>query len=180
MSRWKWLVVALVIAGVAAGCSKKEEPAAPAPAIAPPASGEPQMPASHPPLEGQAGQMAPAPAGPREVQVPAEVQSAWKSVVLQVTNRSTETSQDVAIEIGQSAVVEGLEITVENFVPHFSMGGGTITSASNDTVNPAAQLTVKEGGTEVFSGWLFSLYPDAHPFEHETYGVVLKDFKKAE
>ena len=28
MSRWKWLILALVVAGVAAGCSKKEEPAA--------------------------------------------------------------------------------------------------------------------------------------------------------
>ncbi|HSH68978.1 MAG TPA: hypothetical protein VK997_03600 [Deferrisomatales bacterium] len=179
MSRWKWLVLALVIAGVAAGCAKQEEPAAPAPAAAP-AGGEPQMPASHPPLDGQAGQMATPPAGPRQVQVPAEVLSGWKSVVLGVTNRNTETSQDVTIDIGKSATVEGLEIAVANFVPHFSMGGGSITSASNDTVNPAVQLTVKEGGAEVFSGWLFSLYPEAHPFQHETVGIVLKDFLKSE
>ena len=178
MSRWKWLILALVVAGVAAGCSKKEEPAAQAPVTAP-ASGEVKMPASHPPLDGQGGQMA-APAGPRTVQVPAEVQSGWKSVVLQVTNRSAETSQDVPIEIGQSVVVEGLEITVASFVPHFSMGGGSITSASNDTVNPAAKVIVKEGGAEVFSGWLFSLHPDAHPFQHEAYGIVLKDFVKNE
>ena len=178
MKRWKWLILALVVAGVVAGCSKQEEPAAQAPPA--PASGEPQMPASHPPLEGQGGQMGTPPAGPRQVQVPADVQSGWKSVVLEVRNRGTETSQDVAIEIGQSVVVEGLEITVASFVPHFSMGGGTITSASNDTVNPAVRLTVKEADAEVFSGWLFSLYPEAHPFTHETYGIVLKDFRKSE
>ncbi len=178
MSRWKWLILALVVVGVAVGCSQKEEPATPAPAAAP-VGGEAQMPASHPPLDGQAGQMA-APAGPRAVQVPAEVQSGWKSVVLEVTNRTTAATQDVSVVIGQSVVVEGLEITVANFVPHFAMGGGSITSASNDTVNPAVQLTVKEGGAQVFSGWLFSLYPEAHPFQHETYGVVLKDFVKSE
>ncbi|MDF1556288.1 MAG: DUF2155 domain-containing protein [Deferrisomatales bacterium] len=179
MSRWNWMVLALVVVGVAVGCSKQEEPVAPAP-VAAPASGEPQMPASHPPLDGQAGQMAAPPAGPRQVEVPAEVLSGWKGVVLGVTNRTTGTSQDVSLDIGKSAVVEGLEITVANFVPHFSMGGGSITSASNDTVNPAVKLTVKEGGAEVFSGWLFSLYPEAHPFQHETVGIVLKDFVKSE
>jgi len=178
MKHWKWLILALVVAGIAAGCSKQEEPAVQAPPA--PASGEPQMPASHPPLDGQGGQMGAPPAGPRQVQVPTDVQAGWKSVVLEVTNRGTATSQDVAIEIGQSIDVDGLEITVVSFVPHFSMGGGTITSASNDTVNPAVQLTVKEGAAEVFSGWLFSLYPEAHPFEHETYGIVLKDFVKSE
>ena len=177
MTGWKWLMVAVLVAGVSSGCSKTEEPVAQAPA---PAAGEPQMPASHPPMGGMEGQMGVPPAGPRMVQVPADVQAGWKSVVLGVTNLASGAGQDVEVAIGQTVTVEGLEITVEKFVPHFAMGDGTITSASNDTVNPAARLMVKEGGNEVFSGWLFSLYPEAHPFQHETYGVVLKDFKKSE
>jgi hypothetical protein len=175
MLRWNWLILTLVVLLLVGGCSKKEEPVAEAPK---PAASEPAMPAAHPPVDGT--QEIVPPAAPRQIVVPEEVKAAWKSVVLQLADKGTGNTQDVTVSIGQSATVEGLEITVENFLPHFSMGGGTISSASNETMNPAVQLVVTEGGAEVFSGWLFSLYPDAHPFEHEKYGLILKDFKKAE
>jgi hypothetical protein len=170
----RWLIgLTLAVTVAAAGCSKEEPPQAakePAPAA------QPQMPASHPPAGGE-GMMG-APAGPREVVVPEDVQKTWKAVVLAVSERDGDKSQDVTIEIGKTATVGDLEITVESFLPSFSMGGGTITSSSADTLNPAARLMVKEKGNEVFAGWLFSMYPDAHPFTHEKYNVVLKDFVK--
>jgi len=161
----RWLIgLTLAVAVGAAGCSK-EEPQ-PQAAKEPVPAAQPQMPASHPP------------AGPREVVVPEDVQKTWKAVVLAVSELDGDKSQDVTIEIGKTATVGDLEITVESFLPAFSMGGGSITSSSADTLNPAARLMVKEKGNEVFAGWLFSMYPDAHPFTHEKYNVVLKDFVK--
>ncbi|MHB8763131.1 MAG: DUF2155 domain-containing protein [Deferrisomatales bacterium] len=170
---------ALAATMVVVACSKKEEPAPQAVQAQPApgqAMGQPGMPPSHPPMGGQDG--APAPAAPRQVVVPDEVKATWKSVVLAVTDRSGNTSKDVTIEIGGSATVGDLEIAVESFLPAFTMGEGNITSRTNETDNPAARLMVKEKGTEVFSGWLFSMYPDAHPFQHERYNVSLKDFVK--
>ena len=170
-----WMVALALAAALALGaCSKKEEPTAEAPQTQP--SVQPEMPASHPPVEGQQGQsgMMEQMAGPREIVVPDDVQATWKSVVLSVSDGVE--SQDLTVDIGQTATVGDLEITVESFLPSFTMAGGAITSKSNETENPAARLVVKEGGQEIFSGWLFSMYPDAHPFQHEKYGVLLKDF----
>ncbi|WP_029733703.1 DUF2155 domain-containing protein [Deferrisoma camini] len=171
------IVVAVALAGALAlgACSKSEEPApkaeAPAQKVEPSASHEAQP--------GGTGSMGAAPVK-RQVVVPDDVKAAWKAVVLTVTDKKENKSEDVTIGIGQTATVGGLEITVETFLPAFTMGGGVITSKSNDTENPAARLVIKENGQEVFSGWLFSMYPEAHAFEHERYAILLKDFVKAE
>ncbi|MDW7711217.1 MAG: DUF2155 domain-containing protein [Deferrisomatales bacterium] len=165
-----WLPAIALAAALALGaCSKKEEPAPAAAPAAPTA-----MPPSHPPMDAQPGAMGLA--GPREVVVPEEVKNAWKAVVLSVADLETNTTKELTIDIGEAVTEGSLEITVESFLPAFSMTGGVITSASNETVNPAARLVVKEDGAELFAGWLFSLYPDAHPFEHDRYELVLKDF----
>ncbi len=174
----RWLIGwTLAVALAVVGCSKEEPQPQAAKEPAPAPAAQPQMPASHPPAGGE-GMMGGAPAGPRAVVVPEDVQSTWKAVVLAVSERDSDKTQDVTVEIGKTATVGDLEITVESFLPSFSMGGGTITSSSADTLNPAARLMVKEKGNEVFAGWLFSMYPDAHPFTHEKYNVVLKDFVK--
>ncbi len=183
-----FLVGAIALA-IVTGCSKKEEPAPPTPKAAEPAK-QPEMPPSHaqapsaqpsspttPPQEGQTPPSMPAPTK-REVVVPEDVKKTWKAVVLQVTDKSANTSQDVTIDIGKSAKVGDLEITVEAFLPAFTMTADSFTSTSNETTNPAARLTVRENGKEVFSGFLFSMHPDVHPFQHEKYAILLKDFIK--
>jgi len=173
-----WLpVMGLAAALVLGGCSKSEEPK-PEAAKTPAPAGQPEMPPSHPPTGGQEGGMGMPASGPRQVVVPEDVKSTWKGVVLSVVDKETNASHDVTVDIGSSVTDGDLEITVENFLPAFSMGGGSITSSSADTLNPAARLVVKDKGAEVFSGWLFSMYPDAHPFQHDKYNVVLKDFVK--
>lgn len=180
----------LVSVGIAAAlgltaCQKKQEPppappkaempAAPAPGAMPP-PGMGGMPGGMP---GAApGGMPAAPAAPRAVVVPEEVSKSWKAVVLQVTDKKTNKTQDVKVDIGQTAKVGDLEVTVESFLPSFTMGGGNITSKNNNTENPAAKVIVKEKGAEIFAGWLFSLYPQAHPMQHEKYSLALKDFVK--
>lgn len=169
---------ALLIVG---GCAKKEEPAPEAAPKAAAPAGQVEASAAHdtkamPPGHEMGGKTPPQ----RQIVVPDEVKKGWKAVVVEVTDREKNTTEDVTIGIGQTAKVGDLEITVEAFLPSFSMGGGVITSKSNQTENPAARLVVKDKGVEVFAGWLFSMYPEAHPFQHERYALLLKDFVKAE
>ena len=187
----QWVVLALLPLVALAACGKKEEP----PPAQPPATAAPtpgpgdvtSLPPSHPPSGepgalpnmGQPGAGQPAmPPVPRQVVVPDDVQKTWKGVVLQVTTKGTNKSEDIKIDIGKTAKVGNLEITLEHFLPDFSMSGGNITSKSNQTQNPAARLVIKENGKEVYSGWRFSLYPQAHPMNLEKYDILLKDFVK--
>ena len=169
--------IALAAALALGGCSKSEEPK-PEAAQAPAPAAQPEMPPSHPPMGGQEGGMGAPASGPREVVVPDDVMATWKAVVLSVTDKQTNEAHDVTVDIGSTVADGELELTVEKFLPAFSMGGGTITSSSAETLNPAARLVVRDKGAEVFSGWLFSMYPDAHPFQHDKYNVILKDFVK--
>ncbi len=170
-----WLpAIALVASLMTLGaCSKSEEPKPAAPQAQAPAARQ-EMPPTHPPMDGPPAGMGMA--GPREVVVPEDVTNTWKAVVLSVADKVSNTTKDVTVDIGGSVTEGDLEIAVESFLPAFTMTGGVITSGSNETVNPAARLVVTENGAELFAGWLFSLYPDAHPFEHDRYELVLKDF----
>jgi hypothetical protein len=166
---------------VMGGCSKTEEPApAPeAPRAAAPAQ-QPEMPPSHPPVGEQQGQPGPMPGVPtkKEVVLSDEVRDAWKAVVLEVSDKAENTAQDVSVDIGQTVTVGGLEITVDSFLPAFSMSSGEFTSMSNETLNPAARIIVSENGEQIFDSFIFSMHPTVHPFAHEKYGILLKDFVK--
>jgi len=66
-----------------------------------------------------------------------------------------------------------LTLKVGSFLPHFTMAGDQITSATNNLENPAAQIEVFQGGKEIFHGWLFAKFPAVHPFQHDKYGLLL-------
>ena len=134
------------------------------------------------PLEEKPAENVPMPQVPTTVKIPDEIAGKWKAVVLEVTDKATEKSSDVTVNIGETAQLgeSGLNIYVEAFLPHFTMAGQVFTSASAELVNPAVRARITDGqGKELFYGWFFSLYPDTHPFEHPTYKVVLKDYVAA-
>jgi hypothetical protein len=85
------------------------------------------------------------------------------------------------VDIGSTFTIphSNISIKVENFLPHFMMEGTTLTSQSNEPKNPAAQVRIMEGGVEIFKGWLFTLYPTTHAFQHPKYGFTLVDFVPA-
>ena len=152
----KLLVLSLVAIGFAAGCNEKEnkEPAAsnPKPAKAPSA-----------------------------VVVPDQVKGKWKAVQIRVADKEAHLKKVYTLNIGSEFKLPGSDLTllVEAFLPHFVMEGTTLTSQSNDLVNPAAQLVIREGGKEIYKGWLFSLYPTAHAYQHPRYGFTLVDYLPA-
>ncbi len=131
--------------------------------------------------QGQMGQ----PAMPQKVEtvlvVPDGVKTKWKAVKINVTDKTSNKSQIITVEIGKEVQIPNsdLKIFVETFLPAFKMEGGTITSTSVDQpTNPAVKLKVFEKGEEVFKGWLFERFPNVHPFNHPKYALLLAGYEK--
>jgi len=40
--------------------------------------------------------------------------------------------------------------------------------------NPAARIAVVEKGNEIFAGWIFTRFPDVHPFQHPRFSLTLE------
>jgi len=164
------MVKRLALAGLALlivftfACKKKEE--------APPAG-----------MPGEPGGGVVVPPVAPEVSVPEDVKAKWSAVVLTVQDKTSGKSQDAKINIGGEAAVPGtpLKIQVVEFLPDFRMEGERITSASNELKQPAAYVRVFENGQQLKNPqtgdgyWLFSLMPQIHPFQHEKYGITLKE-----
>jgi hypothetical protein len=117
-----------------------------------------------------------APIGKPVVEVPEVVKGKWKGVVLVVEDKEKKTSKEHTVSLGEKFKIPGsdLGIEVKEFFPSFVMQGSSITSTSNDANNPAAQVVVTEGGSEVFNGWLFARYPTTHAFSHPRFAITLK------
>ena len=67
-----------------------------------------------------------------------------------------------------------LVVRADVFLPAFTMGGGAITSDGVEPQNPAARITVFEKGKEIFAGWIFTRFPDVHPFTHPRFELQLE------
>ena len=67
-----------------------------------------------------------------------------------------------------------LVVRADVFLPAFSMGGGVLTSDGVEPQNPAARITVFERGEEIFGGWIFTRFPDVHPFTHPRFKLLLE------
>jgi hypothetical protein len=134
------------------------------------------------------GKIQPAAAKPQPVKapsvvvVPESVKGKWKAVEIAVADKVAQRQKEYRIDIGSEFKLPGSNLTlkVETFLPHFIMEGTTLTSASNEPNNPAAQLRITEGGKEIFKGWLFTLYPTTHAFQHPQYGFTLIGYVAAD
>jgi hypothetical protein len=119
---------------------------------------------------------------PSLVVVPESVKGKWKAVKIAVADKSAHRQRVFTIDIGSQFNLpdSNLTLTVATFLPHFVMEGTTLTSQSNELQNPAAQLRISEGGREIYKGWLFTLYPTTHAFQHPQYGFTLVGFVPAD
>jgi hypothetical protein len=115
------------------------------------------------------------------VVVPESVKGKWKAVKISVIDKSTSQQKVYTVAIGSQFKLpdSNLTLTVENFLPHFVMEGTTLTSQSNELLNPAAQIRVNEGGREIYKGWLFTLYPTTHAFQHPQFSFTLAGYLPA-
>lgn len=149
-------------------CEKKEEerPGVQAPPVT--------MPESHP----QGGSpMFDLPQGELNISVPDIVKGKWRGVTLVVEDKINKSTKDYAVNLGMELTIPDskLVIKVGDFLPSFVMSGSAITSSSNEQDNPAVHVSIKEDGKEIFKGWLFAKFPTIHPFQHERFGITLKE-----
>jgi hypothetical protein len=107
--------------------------------------------------------------------VPPEVSRRWKAVKLVVLDKIRGTENIYVIPIGSQVTIpsSALTITVEAFLPAFTMEGRTITTSSNELVNPSAKIRISENGTPVFQGWLFAKFPNRQAVSHPKFGINL-------
>ena len=145
---YRWMTWVAVILLSAAGCDRPEDPPTP-------------------PKQKHKSAL--------QVVVPAGVKAKWKAVKIAVWDKATNQETVYAIEIGSDFPIpeSKLRIKVLSFLPAFIMDGKSISSISNETTNPAAQVTVSEGEKILFIGWLFSLYPMTHSFQHPRFSFTL-------
>jgi hypothetical protein len=97
-------------------------------------------------------------------------------VVLEVEDKQDGSKRDFRVEIGDSLMIGQLDVSVVYFLPAFAMGPGYITSSSNEPVNPAAGLEIREDHQTIFANAIFSRFPEMHPFQHDRWAIRLKGF----
>lgn len=169
MKTIKVIAVGLVLSVIVVGCKKKEEQPVPQTPMQPPMSSPMQAPMSP---HGNAG-----PKVEKTVVVPPSVKGKWNKVKLTIEDKASKKSSEYTVNVGSDFKVPNtnLRIVVGEFLPDFRMDETTITSASDMPNNPAVRVEVFENGKTIFKGWLYSKFPTIHPFEHERYGLTLKE-----
>ncbi len=162
------VLFAFTLAGAA--CKKKEPPPVPPPA---PGQGMPGAPGAP---QGMMG------GGPeKKITVPDAVKGSWKAVKVEVEYKKTKSKKTLTVPLNSDLKIPDTDMTLKagSFLPHFSMTADSITSSSNNLENPAVSIEIFQGGKEVFHGWLFSKFPDIHPFQNDAIGLkLLEGIKK--
>ena len=113
---------------------------------------------------------------PTRLEVPPEVQAAYSGIRLRWKDASNGKEGVIEVPLGGGTPLPDPSIVVraDVFLPAFSMGGGVLTSDGVEPQNPAARITVFEKGQEVFGGWVFTRFPDVHPFTHPRFKLLLE------
>ena len=177
------------------GCGKKEEgEQKPVVTQMPPSveeRGMAPMPESQAPGEVQQAQpmippvkgaMPPHPVGnqgkPKEIVVIDEVKKKWSTVNLLFIENGKEIP--LTVKVGGKAGVPNtnLTVSVESFMPDYTISENNITTRSNEPNNPAVLLELFEGNKSLAKGWVFERFPDFNSYRHERYQMVLLPVKK--
>lgn len=113
---------------------------------------------------------------PTRLVVPPEVTAAYSSIRLGWKDSETGKEGTVEVPIGGAAGLPGsdLEVRGDVFLPSFSMSAEEITSTGTGQENPAARIAVLEKGSEIFAGWIFTRFPEVHPFQHPRFSLRLE------
>jgi hypothetical protein len=143
----------------------------------------PMMPQGQMPMGQMPAKPGMMPQGKTQVIVPASVKGNWTGAIIVVEDKITKAKQEYTVKLNSDFKVPNtnLKIHIGDFLPDFRMNGLDLTSASNQPINPALSIRVFENNKQIFPapgrqwGWLFSRVPSIHPFEHQKYGITLKE-----
>ena len=163
----KKLLAIILVSGLVfsfAGCKKKEE--------------KPQLPPGHPSMQGgmpPAGMPSDMPKVDRTIAVPKEVAAKWPAVKLAIEDKAAKKTKEYTVAVGSELAVPDTKVKIKvlAFLPEFKMGEKEITTLSDKPNNPAVQVEVTEPGKQEWKGWLYSKFPDVHPFPHEKLAITL-------
>jgi len=116
-----------------------------------------------------------------QIVITPEVEGKWQAVKIAVLDKEKGKEEIYTVDLGYEFNLPeaGLSVKVQNFLPAFIMEGTVLTSKSNETKNPAVQIVIRQNGEEVYKGWLFSLYPGTHAFQHPRFSFSLVDYLPA-
>ena len=117
-----------------------------------------------------------------QVVVPTEVKEQWQSVIFIIEDKKENTHNEITVTVGDKFNIPGSKLTIKAgpFLPDFKMSAATITSVSNKPNNPAIGVSISENGHKIFPstgewGWLYMNFPTIHSFQHDRFGLVLKE-----
>ena len=113
---------------------------------------------------------------PTRLEVPPEVAAAYSGIKLTWKDKTNgkQGSIDVPLGGGTPLPDPSLVVRADVFLPAFTMGGEAITSDGVEPQNPAARITVFDKGKEIFGGWIFTRFPDVHPFANPRFELHLE------
>jgi hypothetical protein len=122
------------------------------------------------------------PKGKTQIVVPNYVKGKWSAAKIIFEDKVAKTKHEYTVKLDSDFVVpnSNIKISVGEFFPDFKMEGLALTSVSNNPNNPALAVKVFENNKQIFPapgrewGWLFEKVPTIHPFQHERYGILLK------
>ena len=116
-----------------------------------------------------------APKIPTRLVVPPEIEKTYTAIRLTWKESGSGKEGALDVPLGGSARVPNsqLEVHCDVFLPAFTMAAEEITSNGVEPTNPAARITVVEKGNEIFGGWIFTNFPDVHPFQHPRFTLRL-------
>ena len=175
----KETVLLLVTLLLFAACNKKESNyMGEAPPPAPQAQAQPAQRSEHPAIERPSDVPDLSNA---QIVVPDMVKGKWKAVKLMVEDKKTNQISEHTVNIGEEYTLPDSEVKIKvgEFLPDLIIQGTVFTSVTNELKNPAVRVIISENGKELFRGWLFSLFPTMHPFQHPRFAVTLKDVVSA-
>ena len=113
---------------------------------------------------------------PTRLEVPPEVAHAYSGIKIIWKDKSDGKEGTIEVPLGGGTPLPdpSLVVRADTFLPAFTMGGGAITSEGVEPQNPAARITVFDKGKEIFGGWIFTRFPDVHPFTHPRFELHLE------
>lgn len=111
---------------------------------------------------------------PDKDSVDASVLALYKGVSIRLTDRKTGERRDTFIPFMTPTKLEGTPLTVivTRFFPDFVRTENGYASRSNEPNNPGAKMRIT-GGAHEFDGWLFTNFPNIHPYDNPDYNLVM-------
>lgn len=164
-----------------------------------PVKGDEALPPSHPPLPSatpphptgadgnrpdlnqQLASQHPKPAGKKKlaVVVPDSVKGQWASATLAVTAEGAE--KELKLAIGDKiSLGKNLQLHLVHYLPAYTSDFQSVTSSSNEQVNPAVQVQAISNGQVVAEGWIFQNLPEFNSFSSEQVKVRLISAERAQ